>query len=541
MYNNEKEHGLMWSLITLGLMGGAVCGLSGLGNFKSPSSVSNASYAVSVESSQAYNSFSLMNGQTNGQVNDWPNSFPGTVGPMGGPMDDAVVQKDDSPGYRLVMTTIRDELRQGRPTYALKLLEADPMAARLKNSEFDRIKAHIAQSYLIEGKVARAEFVAAQAVFRSPHHAPLAAWVAGQAAWRQKNYPLAAQMFEVTYNAPKISPWLKSGAAYWAGRSVLRQGDRETAKAWQEKAANYPRTFYGMVALKSLGRSVNFNWSLPSIPTQNFKSLESLSQNQSVQRALSLSAQGNQKDAIQALHQSGYMKTAQKRRELLSYLMQERNPSLILYVARLTKDPHGQYYDLALYPESPWEPKAGYEIDKAVIHALIRQESRFNPHATSTTGAKGLMQIMPATAKHISNVEESSLINPHTNIEVGQKYVSRLMDLPEVNHDLLRMAVAYNAGPGNLARWKKEFQLDDDPLLFIENIPWAETRSFVEKVMVNYWVYRLRMGEDTPSLDAIAALDRATDPSATQMASLTPPVEPQEYAELRTIETAGVK
>lgn len=532
MYSKEKIHGLMWSLITLGLMSGVVCGLSGLGSFERLSSLPNMTGAASVEplaseqlaAPEAYNSFSLMN-------------TPANLSLGGLPMDDAVIQKDDSPGYRLVMTTIRDELRQGRPTYALKLLEADPLAAKLKNSEFDRIKAHIAQSYLIEGKVARAEFVAAQAVSRSAHHAPLAAWVAGQAAWRQKNYPLAAQMFEVTYNAPKISPWLKSGAAYWAGRAELRQGNRGAAQSWQEKAAHYPRTFYGMVALKSLGRSVNFNWGLPTLTAQNFKSLEALSQNQSVQRALSLSTQGNLTGAIQSLHQSGYMKTAQTRRELLSYLMQEKNPALILYVARLTKDPNGQYYDLALYPESPWEPGAGYDIDKAIIHALIRQESRFNPHATSTTGAKGLMQIMPATAKHISNVEEASLTNPHTNIEVGQKYVSRLMNLPEVNHDLLRMAVAYNAGPGNLARWKKEFQLDDDPLLFIENIPWAETRNFVEKVMVNYWVYRLRMGEDTPSLDAIAALDRATDPSATQMATNVYETPQDELAQLLTLST----
>ena len=78
------------------------------------------------------------------------------------------------------------------------------------------------------------------------------------------------------------------------------------------------------------------------------------------------------------------------------------------------------------------------------------------------------------------------------------------------------MMIAYNAGPGNLVRWKAGLKDVDDPLLFIESIPSPETRAFVERVMVNYWIYRIRMGQETPSLDAVADSSQADYATAGQ-------------------------
>ncbi|MEK7802675.1 MAG: lytic transglycosylase domain-containing protein, partial [Pseudomonadota bacterium] len=186
----------------------------------------------------------------------------------------------------------------------------------------------------------------------------------------------------------------------------------------------------------------------------------------------------------------------------------KKDPALTLFLARNTRDEDGRFYDTALYPDSPWEPKDGYDVDKAIINALIRQESRFNPHAVSRTGAQGLMQIMPSTAQYIAGNVEHPLSHPETNIEVGQKYVKYLLNDKVVNNDLFKMAVAYNAGPGNLSRWKNDLKDIDDPMLFIESIPSGETRAFVERVMLNYWIYRLQMGKEVPSLDAVAFLDQ---------------------------------
>ena len=112
---------------------------------------------------------------------------------------------------------------------------------------------------------------------------------------------------------------------------------------------------------------------------------------------------------------------------------------------------------------------------------------------------------MPSTASYMAKGIDVSLTHPQTNISVGQKYVRHLLMDPSVNNDLFYMAIAYNAGPGNLSRWKKQYKNIDDPLLFIESIPSAETRNFVERVMVNYWIYRIRAGKDNPSLDAVAS------------------------------------
>ncbi len=193
---------------------------------------------------------------------------------------------------------------------------------------------------------------------------------------------------------------------------------------------------------------------------------------------------------------------------MLAFALQKNQTAIALHLARMTKDADGNFYDSALYPVAGWEPKEGFSVDKALVYALIRQESRFNPHAKSGTGATGLMQLLPTTARYMNKgAEVIGLTTPETNIAVGQKYVRYLLSDSSVNNDLFKMMVAYNAGPGNLARWKNELKDVDDPLLFIESIPSPETRAFVERVMVNYWIYRIRMGQETPSLDAIADAD----------------------------------
>ena len=173
--------------------------------------------------------------------------------------------------------------------------------------------------------------------------------------------------------------------------------------------------------------------------------------------------------------------------------------------------PQGGLYDAALYPVSPWKPQGGYKVDRALIYALIRQESKFNPAAQSHSGATGLMQLMPATATFISGHRDYrsregqyNLKEPQLNLDIGQQYVENLLYQDHIDTELFSMVIAYNAGPGNLKKWKDAYRnMRNDPLLFVEMIPMRETRAFVERVMANYWIYRLRMEQPTPSLDAV--------------------------------------
>lgn len=419
-------------------------------------------------------------------------------------LDDQSRAYKGSPAYQLLNRMVREQLRREKPTYALKLLNQDGLAKKIKNAEYDRLRVSIAQSYLAEGEIDKAYDLARSALERSGKDVALAGWVYGIAAFRLGQSIEAEKGFALAASSHQSSPWLRSAAAFWAARVNARIGSQKAAENYLEIAARYPRTFYGLIALRSLNRDADFNWNKPQLHAKSKNALEASVQ---IREALRLANTGRVDQSLNLLGGTSWMRDRAKREQLLAFVLEKDAPSLALHLARQTRNKHGNYYDVALYPESPWDPRKGYEVDPAIVNALIRQESRFNPKALSPTGAQGLMQLMPATATYIAKNGEVRLSDPQTNISIGQKYVRHLMMDPAVNNDLFSLAVAYNAGPGNLARWKRQLKDIDDPLLFIESIPSAETRAFVERVMVNYWIYRIRMGRDNPSLDAVVLPD----------------------------------
>ncbi|HEY0836045.1 MAG TPA: lytic transglycosylase domain-containing protein, partial [Azospirillum sp.] len=189
-------------------------------------------------------------------------------------------------------------------------------------------------------------------------------------------------------------------------------------------------------------------------------------------------------------------------------------PELALRVGNAVTGPDGAPYDAALFPLPHWAPRDGFNVDRALLFAVMRQESRFDRRMVSPAGATGLMQIMPATAAHVrernADIDEkdtarAALFDPANNMELGQRYLAEVMGMPEVGGNLFLLAAAYNAGPGNLLKWRREMDEVDDPLLFIESLPFWETRDYIEKVLANFWIYRLRLGQETTSLDAVAA------------------------------------
>ena len=167
------------------------------------------------------------------------------------------------------------------------------------------------------------------------------------------------------------------------------------------------------------------------------------------------------------------------------------------------------YQTPALYPSR------GFTIPKALVYAIVRQESRFNPGVVSSTGAVGLMQLMPDTAVHASGNtrlrdDMSPLFNPSFNLSVGQDYVTWLMN-QGVGYDILRTVAAYNGGPATLQKTAQMLGEDDDSLMVIECMPAPETRDYVEKVMAAYWAYRKKFGQDLGTLDAVASGQKYID------------------------------
>ncbi|MCW5688772.1 MAG: lytic transglycosylase domain-containing protein, partial [Pseudolabrys sp.] len=150
-------------------------------------------------------------------------------------------------------------------------------------------------------------------------------------------------------------------------------------------------------------------------------------------------------------------------------------------------------------------------VDSSLVLAFARIESRFQVSATSPVGARGLMQIMPGTAAYISGddgylgAKRNLLNDPRVALSLAQDYIRHLLDTDDIDGNLFFVLAAYNGGPGNLRKWLDAGVGIDDPLLFIETIPSRETRFFVERVMASYWMYRLRLGDRTPSLDMVAS------------------------------------
>ena len=162
------------------------------------------------------------------------------------------------------------------------------------------------------------------------------------------------------------------------------------------------------------------------------------------------------------------------------------------------------------YPLPDWIPQNNWQLDKAFVYAFVRQESCFNKRAQSSVGATGLMQIMPTTAKELAKQmqcdwNERKLKEPEYNLALGQTYLQKLLNHEEIKGNLIKTAVAYNAGPGNLIKWERKMDYKEDPLMFLESLPSKETRSFIEHILVNYWVYRDLMNESLESLDDLVA------------------------------------
>jgi soluble lytic murein transglycosylase len=185
----------------------------------------------------------------------------------------------------------------------------------------------------------------------------------------------------------------------------------------------------------------------------------------------------------------------------------------------------GRYGLTALFPVPTWRPASGYTLDRALVFAFMRAESGFDPRAESHAGARGLMQLMPATAQYIAaraelaRPEGNALFEPETSIVFGQAYLEHLLQHAAIGDNLIYLAAAYNAGPGRVLRWQEVLAGNDDPLLFLESIPLREPRVYVKNLLSNLWTYRARFGQAQSSLEALArsrwptyeALDRPAE------------------------------
>lgn len=418
------------------------------------------------------------------------------------------LSKKNRKNARYLRSVFSRHLRRGRLKSAANILARKDAERLFGRVGYDEARSRLAFVYFRKGLDKEALRLAGASAARSSTYLPFAHWTAGLAAWRLGKYDESAGHFETMAESKRISGWNKSAAAYWASRANLVGRRPERVNRWLEVAAQYPRTFYGMLATRSLGLESPFDWTLPEATDAQMARLVAAPP---AGRALALLQIGRRAMAEREFAQVRHVGDDELTDALLALADAANLPRLSLRVGKRLAHSHGRTLDGALYPLPEWHPEGGFIVDRALVFAVIRQESQFNSRAKSRSGARGLMQLMPRTASFIARNrslhrgKRDRLYNPALNIALGQKYLQYLLEHESIQGNLLLATVAYNAGPGNLAKWQRRIDHRDDPLLFIEIIPARETRVYVERVFTNLWIYRQRLGQQTPSLDAIAA------------------------------------
>ncbi len=402
---------------------------------------------------------------------------------------------------------VRKAVWAGQTATAKTLIQSTAAQRLFGAVELDDMRARLGQQYFIDGQDAWAIEWAGGAAKRSGRYLPTAHWTAGLAAWRSRKFDVAAAHFEALAERRDLSPWMVSASAFWAARTRLVANQPGKVNAWLKLAASHPTTFYGILARHVLGAPMPFQWD--SSHTEQ-AALDALARSPGGRRALALIQAGQHERAEQELNILAGRGGPIIDRGIVVAASRAGMPNLALRLHdRLF--PSGGGIDAAAYPIPPWTPHDGFAVDRALVYAVIRQESRFNPRAMSSAGARGLMQLMPATARYVArgtryNVRQrDALYEPGVNLSLGQRYIQMLLGDGNVDGDLFRLAAAWNGGPGNLQKWRRETKHGNDPLLFIESIPSLETRVFIERLLANLWIYRDHMGQPSPSLDALAA------------------------------------
>ena len=338
-----------------------------------------------------------------------------------------------------------------------------------------------------------------------------AEWLSGWIALRYLNKPKIALSHFANLHGHLRYPVSLARAAYWSGRASMAMNKAIGAIKWYQAAARYPSTYYGQLAIEALGKKAR--WRMPQEPRSVSKVVQAF----------------NERELVRLSHM------------LVSFDQEEHLYPLILHLSRSAENPTDSLLAARLGHELGQSalavraskealrkgtllPKTGYPIlsglrpmpiEPALAHAVARQESEFNPTAVSSAAARGLMQLLPRTARTVAKslrlrYRKERLFDPHYNMRLGSAYLGQL--IKNYRGSYIMALAAYNAGPNRVKRWLR--QNGDprkgkvDPIDWVEAIPISETRNYVQRVMENLQVYRWRFHPKSAKLALLRDLHR---------------------------------
>jgi soluble lytic murein transglycosylase-like protein len=330
------------------------------------------------------------------------------------------------------------------------------------------------------------------------------AWSEGLAAWREGDCKGAADAFgHITGRSSDVE--LVAAAHYWAARAEMMCGKPERVQGHLRSAARERETFYGLIATAALGIDAAGTSGLHNYRDSEWRGIAG---KPNVRAALALAEIGEADLADQFIRHQARIGGAGDHNALLHLAADLNLASAQYWLAH--NAPRGASVNFAArYPRPDWQPTRGWRVDPSLAFAHALQESNFRTSVVSPAGAVGLMQVRPGTAGDIARArgepfDRQLLTSPAANIEFGQSYIESLRDNGATGGLLPKVIAAYNAGPVPVAEWNARRFDKGDPLLYIESLPYWETRGYVPIVLRNYWIYEEEAGKPGPSRAALA-------------------------------------
>ena len=326
-----------------------------------------------------------------------------------------------------------------------------------------------------------------------------AEFLSGFIALRKLRDPVKADAHFARLETGVRTPVSKSRAAYWRAITAQERKDTAAANAFFGLAAQYPTTFYGQLAAQKYAPGAPISLPLDAVPTDADRALFEA---RSLTKAIRILSALGERDLFEefALRLDDQLSSAAEHALLAQVANQQLQPKLAVRSAKAGLA-RGIVSTSAAYPLASIPPSASRVLEPAFTLAITRQESEFDPYAVSSAGARGLMQLLPSTARLVAKQSGRQYDlnwltgDPSYNMELGSEYLASLVN--NWNGSYILAIASYNAGPGRARQWIDAYgdprRPGIDPIDWMESIPFEETRNYVHRVLENLQVYRARL------------------------------------------------
>ena len=424
-----------------------------------------------------------------------------------------LVWQGSQPQRGKVRSVIRDAPAQQLDAQVQPLIVANrPVEAeaafRARQAELSpevqtEFRQRLAWSYYIVGDDDAAWRLAEEGRLGTGEWAVQSTWVSALAAWRTNRCREAADAFNAVATRTTDAD-LSAAAHYWAARAETMCVKPERVEPHLRSAAAHKESFYGLLAAAALGiRTANWE-GLHDYRDAEWRGIE---RKPNVRAAIAFAELGEDELADLFLRHETRIGGPAEHSALLHLAADLNLPATQFWLAH--NAPKGASVNVAArYPRPDWRPTRGFRVEGALLFAHALQESRWQRKAVSPAGARGLLQVRPGTAGDIARgrgeaFDKAELADPTANLEFGQTYIETLRDSGATGGLLPKVIAAFNAGPVPVAEWNARRFDKGDPLLYIESIPYWETRGYVPSVLRNYWIYEQEAGRNGGSREAL--------------------------------------